>query len=328
MHSRAVLVTGGAGYLGSVLSGVLLGSGYTVRALDDLSTGRLQAVEPLFSYPGYRLLRGDLTRSEDVAKAVEGVGAVVHLAGLVGDQACRLAPERTRKVNVEATRRLAEAALERGVGAFLFASSCSVYGFQNSQEYVGEDAVPRPLSLYAESKAAAESLLLDLAVADPAFTPVILRLATLYGLSPRMRFDLVVNAMTAAAYATGRVTVRGGRQWRPLLHVQDAARLFQALLETPEVFRTGGQTFNLGFTQENYRILELAELVCREVPGTKIEVVCDGEDQRSYRVSFDRLARFLRLPGHRSASEGIREIAEAFARGEFADYPSADYRNA
>ena len=274
-----VLVVGGAGYIGSILTRRLLGDGHRVRVLDALLYGG-DAVAPLLADPAFELRLGDTRDPAAVDSALDGIDVVVHLGELVGDPACGLDAVVTREINGEGTLRLASAASERGIRRFVYPSSCSVYGA--SDDVVDEESEPKPVSLYAELKMEAERALL--AMDRTNFEPVILRLATVFGLSPRPRFDLVVNLLAAQAVVEGSIIVQGGRQWRPFVHVGDAAEVLAACVTAPAE-QVAGRIFNVGSDGENYTIGDIAELVREAVPGTAVRY-SKGDDRRNYRVAF------------------------------------------
>lgn len=318
-----ILVTGAAGYLGSWVTRRLLDAGLAVRGLDSLDFGA-KGLDPLRSHPQLELIGGNLRDLEDHPAWLTGVDRIVHLAGLANDPCCDLDPELTEVVNFDSTLALARAGLERGIQRFVFASSCSVYGAGSSRA-LREDSPLRPVSLYAQAKARAEEALLELG--DQGLEPVLLRQATLFGCSPRMRFDLAINLMTYHAVKQKRIYVLGGgQQWRPFLHVQDAAEAFHRVL-VAEADQVSGEIFNVGSTRENYRIADLANLVAAEVPGTVVEQAPEDADKRSYNVSFEKLQRALEWEPRRTAREGAQEIRDAFAAGAFADAEDASYYN-
>src|SRR5580704_10974671 len=242
---RQVLVLGGAGYLGSVVVARLLERGFRVRVLDSLLFGE-GSLEDVRSYAGCELVRGDVRDIGAVVKAMRGCDAVVHLAAIVGDPACDDNKQLAMEVNRAATRMLADVARGCGVRRFVFASSCGVYGA--SELCLDEASLVNPLSVYAQTKIDSENILLAATAAD--FAPTILRLGTLFGLSARMRFDLVVNVFVARAASSGKITVLNGEQWRPFLHVQDAARAVVACLEA-ETSAVAGEIFNVGSASLN-----------------------------------------------------------------------------
>jgi nucleoside-diphosphate-sugar epimerase len=247
--------------------------------------------------------------------------AVIHLAGLSNDPLGDLSAPLTYAINHEATLRLAELAKRRGIGRFLYASSCSVYGAAGD-EFLDETSRFNPVTPYAESKARSEVDLRRLADRD--FCPVYLRAATAYGASPLLRFDLSVNNLVAWAATTGRVLLKSlGTSWRPLVHVEDIAQAYMALLRAPEA-KVHNRAFNIGQTEENYRISDVAELVRRIVPDTRIEFAADAsEDLRNYRVNCDLLQRTLpHCCPHWSVVQGIHEVYDAI---ESAKLSSEDF---
>lgn len=305
-----VLVTGGAGYLGSVLCHLLLESGYQVRVLDRLTYGG-EALLGCYGHHAFEFVPGDIRDDRLVADLVAGCDAVLHLAAFVGEQQCQRNPKETVALNDHATRRLFEAAARAAVGRFLFASTCSSYGYVDSGEPVDESAALCPTSLYAETKVAAEKHLMQ-QNSDVATT--ILRFATLAGLSPRMRFDLILNDLIKAAHTERRIEIYGPNGWRPLVHVRDAAQAVVACLAA-ERDMVRGQVFNVGVTSENYRKQELAALVAEAFPGTHVEIRAHDSDARSYRVNFDKIGRTLAWQPSFTTADAVREIKDALDKG-------------
>ncbi|HEX2045485.1 MAG TPA: SDR family oxidoreductase [Gaiellaceae bacterium] len=306
-----VLVTGHDGYIGTVLVPVLVEAGHRVTGLDAFLYEGCELFPPPAEVEAVRLDVRDV-QPDDLA----GFDAIVHLAALSNDPLGALAPELTREVNLGATVALARSAKEAGVGRFVFASSCSMYGTADAETPVAEDAPLRPLSAYAESKVRAEEALAGLADGD--FAPVLMRNATAYGASPRMRVDLVLNNLVGWALTTGRIRILSdGTPWRPLVHVEDIARATLAALEAPRGV-VAGEAFNVGRDQENYQVRELAELVRAAVPGCEIEYAGSGEpDPRSYRVDFGKLRRtFPALELAWTAARGAVEMRDALRDGD------------
>jgi nucleoside-diphosphate-sugar epimerase len=315
-----VLVLGGAGYLGSVLVGQLLAAGWRVRVLDSFMFGE-QSLDQVRSHANCELVRGDVRDIGVVARCMKGCGAVIHLAAIVGDSACEENEQLAAEVNRAATRMLTEVALDCGVRRFLFASSCSVYGA--SESFADERGAVNPLSMYAEMKVESERILLGARSAR--FAPTILRLSTLFGLSPRMRFDLVVNLFVARAVSLGSITISNGAQWRPLMHVGDAARAFMAVLDA-STEKVSGEVFNAGSTGLNLRIEELGRAVADEIPGIVIQTVA-SEDRRNYRVAFNKIRERLRFNCRRTVEYGIQEIYRAIRAGLIRDFTTANFNN-
>ena len=322
---KRILVTGGAGYIGSHCVRLLLDKGYSVRVLDSLLFGDA-ALQPLMVEAADRLelIKGDIRHVEDVTAATKGCQGVIHLAGIVGDPACELDRDATHTINFEATKILVEMAKYAGVERFVFASTCSVYGA--AEDYLlNEGSVLNPLSLYAETNLRSEYVILR-GFEGTDTVPVIVRFATVYGSSARMRFDLVVNIMTAKAHYDGKVRVFGGDQWRPNVHVHDAARGLVACLEAPAE-RVRGEVFNIGSNDQNYRIRDLAEVVCRTLPGTQIENMKDNPDRRCYHVSFDKARYVLGYEVHHTVAHGVLEIAQLLGSGVVDNYLDDRYYN-
>jgi nucleoside-diphosphate-sugar epimerase len=308
-----VFVAGGAGYIGSVLVPQLLEHGHHVTVLDRFYFG--DTLGPFRRRFGekLRVVRGDV-RGFDRA-LLTSVDALVDLSGISNDPSCELEPDLTRSVNVEGAKRLAGVALEQGVRRYVFSSSCSVYGHGEGLGLV-ETSSRRPVSLYARAKAEVETFLLEMGSASRGAVEVCtLRLATVFGLSPRMRFDLAINVMTKNAYVAGRITVDGGgRQWRPFVHVRDAARAFELAL-TSDASKVAGEIFNVGSDQNNVQILNLAFRVRDAVPGTEIVHAPTDPDLRDYNVSFDKIRRVLSFGAQLGVDDGIREVLAALREG-------------
>jgi nucleoside-diphosphate-sugar epimerase len=310
-----VFVAGGAGYIGSVLVPLLLEHGHHVTVLDRLYFGDTLA-GPRSRFPqALKVVRGDV-RSFDRAH-MKGVDAVVDLSGISNDPSCELAPELTRSVNVDGARHLASVAMEAGVKRYVFSSSCSVYGHGEGLGLT-ETSARHPVSLYARAKAEVEDFLRGAspARADAAGMDVCtLRLATVFGLSPRMRFDLAINVMTKNAYIGRRIVVDGGgRQWRPFVHVTDVARAFELAVTAPAA-KVAGQVFNVGSDAGNVQILNLAFRVRDAVPGTEVVHAPTDPDLRDYNVSFDKVHRELGYRAEHTIEDGIREVLRALRDG-------------
>ncbi|MFH1140019.1 MAG: NAD-dependent epimerase/dehydratase family protein [Pseudomonadota bacterium] len=319
IKAKKVLVLGGAGYIGSVLTEMLLDNGFETVVLDRLLFGP-EPLDHLRDRPGFSLIRGDLRDISAVSSAVKGMDAVVLLAALVGEPACDRDPMETVDVNFLGSLNAARATAYHGVSRFLFASTDSCYGVQEG--VLHEDSPLNPISLYASLKRDMEKELLAL----PGLNPVILRLATVYGLSPRMRFDLIINILTMHAVLNNRVKIFGGKQWRPLVHVADVARAFLAALEAPPS-RVGGEVFNIGSNDQNYQIGDLGDLVQRVFPRVEIETIEQPPDLRDYHVNFDKAEKVMGFLTAKTPSDGIREIAAALNSGRLPDPSAPRYRN-
>ena len=319
-----VMVTGGAGYIGSVLARVLVDKGHRVRAIDNLSQGG-RALTALWSHPLFEFRRGDIRDRGFLEGAAEGSDAVVHLAAIVGDPACSREPDLARAVTRDASLLFLEIA-GRSARRFIFASTCSNYGrMADPTQLVSETSELRPISLYAETKVDVERAILEASGSSPSCSSVV-RFATVYGVSPRMRFDLTVNEFAAELCLKRELVVYGEQFWRPYIHVRDAARGILAVLESPEE-QVAGEVFNVGDTSENYRKLDLVELLKARIPDARVSFVHKDEDPRDYRVCFDKFARTVGFEITRSVPEGIDEVMGLFEHGVIADYDDASYRN-
>jgi nucleoside-diphosphate-sugar epimerase len=318
-----VLVTGGVGYVGAPLCAELLGGGRSVTALDALVYGQEHVAAEL-ERSGVRLVRGDVRDAEARAEALAEADAVVHLAAVVGDPACAQAPDLARAINVEGSRALIEDARRAGVARFVFASTCSNYGrMGDPAAAVDERAELRPLSLYAEQKVAIERLLL---ARGQGMQTTCLRLATVYGVAPRMRFDLTVNEFTRDLWADRRLEVYGERFWRPYVHVRDVARAVRAVLDAPSA-AVAGEVFNVGCSRENYRKLDLVRVIGEQVRSGSVTYVHREEDPRDYRVSFEKIASELGFEVAMTVPDGVAEIVRALACGSIPDPFAEAHRN-
>jgi nucleoside-diphosphate-sugar epimerase len=320
-----VLVTGGAGYVGSVLVQELLPRGHSVRVLDALLHGEASLLSA-WGHPTFEFMHGDVRDPDTVSSAVAGVDSVVHLAAIVGDPACQREPELAEQTNVEATSALLDAASAAGVGRFVFLSTCSNYGkMANPDAYVTEESELRPVSLYAETKVAAERDVISRC--SPTFETCVLRLATVYGVSPRMRFDLTVNQFTRDMRLERPLVVYGVEYWRPYIHVRDAANALCSVIEA-EAATVAGNVFNAGATAENYRKADLLRLLEPRFPAADVEVVeGTGEDPRDYRVSFEKIRRGLGFSPSYNVTDGIEEVSALVGSNLISDPDSPRYTN-
>ncbi len=316
-----ILVIGGAGYIGSALLPKLLDAGHRVRLMDLFLYGR-EPIGAVADHPNLEVVEADFRQLDRLIQAMDGVDAVVHLGGIVGDPACALDEEFTKEVNVWATKVIADCAKGIGVPRFVFASTCSVYGA--SDDLLTEGSHLNPVSLYARTKIGCERFLRSMATER--FQPTILRFGTVYGFSGRVRFDLVVNLLTAKAIVDRQITVFGEEQWRPFVHVDDAALAVVAALQAPTA-AVAGETFNVGSNDQNLTLGDVGRLIKRLVP--EAELVCspvDG-DRRNYRVDFTKIERKLGYAARWTIERGVSQVIEAMQNGQVSDYRSSEYSN-
>jgi nucleoside-diphosphate-sugar epimerase len=302
---KRVLITGSNGYIGSVMGPYFVEAGYEVRGLD---TGYFHECTLVPDTTAIRYITKDIR--DLLPEDLDGCDAVVHLAALSNDPIGNLDPRWTQEINCDASVRLAQLAKSAGVRRFLFSSSCIMYGM-SSTAVVTEDSPLDPKTEYARSKVRGEQAIASLA--DEHFSPTFLRNGTVYGLSPRMRFDTVLNNLMGSAMTTGKVVLQSdGTPWRPVVHVQDVARAFLAVLEAPRA-DVHNQAFNTGAANLNYQIIELAEIVAKTVPDCKLEVLATAEaDQRTYKADFAKFARVIpHFEFQWTAQKGAEELYEA-----------------
>ena len=318
---KNVLVIGGAGYVGSALLKKLLNRNYNVRLLDMFMYGD-EPIQDIIGHPNLDIVRADFRQVDKVVEAMQGIDAVIHIGAIVGDPACALDEEFTIEVNLTATRMIAEVAKAQGIRRFIFASTCSVYGA--SDEFLDERSALNPVSLYARSKIASEKVLR--AMASDAFRPTILRFGTVYGLSGRTRFDLVVNLLTAKAVVDRKITVFGADQWRPFVHVEDTALAVVKVMEAP-LASVGGETFNVGSNEQNKTLGQVGELIRDQVPTAELIASGTDGDRRNYRVDFNKLRNRVGFAPEWTLESGIGQVVEAFKTGKVTDYHEARYSN-
>jgi nucleoside-diphosphate-sugar epimerase len=320
-----VLVTGGAGYIGSVLVRKLLNAGHTVRVIDSLKFGG-EALYDVMMHPQFEFIKGDIRNSEDVANALQGMEAVAHLAAIVGDPACKKFSDEARDTNWNGSVALFEAAEKAGVQRFVFASTCSNYGkMADADSFVTETSALKPVSLYAELKVQFENYLLN-DRKDAKMCSTALRFSTVYGFSPRIRFDLTVNEFTRNAAIHGEQEIWGAQFWRPYCHVDDLARSVVLVLESDES-KVRANVFNVGSTEENYNKGMIIEEVCKVVPNTRVHYVESAEDPRDYRVNFDKIKNELGYTITKTVPNGVREIYTLLKTGIVTDPFAEKFRN-
>lgn len=320
-----VLVTGAAGYIGSVLVRRLLEKGYCVRGFDNLTFGG-ESLIGVYNLPNFEFQKGEIRNGVDVTAALNGVQAVVHLAAIVGDPACAQQPALAKEINWEASRRLFDLCSSTiNVKRFVFASTCSNYGKMSGEGYLNENSSLKPVSLYAELKVKFEQYMQESKTRED-FIPTALRFATVYGLSPRLRFDLTVNEFTREVALGKELEIFGEQFWRPYCHVEDLARGCIHVLESdPSV--VGHNVFGVGDTRENYQKAMIAEELLKVVPDAKIRYVSRSEDPRDYRVDFSKIKNELGFEITRTVPDGIKEVYRILKDGIISDPYSKAYQN-
>ncbi len=307
-----VLVTGGAGYVGSVLVPKLLAAGHRVRVLDLYLYGD-HVLDAVRDHPGLEQVKGDIRDTELLRRVLPGCQAVIHLACISNDPSFELDPDLGRSINYDAFFGLVDASKAAGVARFVYASSSSVYGVKPGQD-VTEDLSLEPLTDYSKYKALCEQVLLDRRA--PGFTTLTLRPATVCGYSPRLRLDLAVNVMAAHAHFNRSIKVFGGGQMRPNLHIEDMTDLYLRTLEWPDE-AIDGRTYNAGY--QNHTVGEIADIV-RGVMGEDVGIVTTPtDDNRSYHISSERIRRDLGFVPRHTIQEAVQDLKEAFLAGRVPD---------
>jgi len=322
---KTVLVTGVAGYIGSVLARQLLDKGYTVLGVDALFFGG-ESLVGIYNHPNFTFRKGDVRDDAFVKEIVTNADAIVHLAAIVGDPACRQQPELANAINWQASVNLFDTAKASGtVERFVFASTCSNYGKMEGDDYITETSALNPISLYAELKVKFEKYLMENSgnngmIATP------LRFSTVYGLSPRMRFDLTVNEFTRDLALDRGLKIFGEQFWRPYCHVEDLAGSCICVLEADREL-VNGDVFGVGDTSENYQKKMLADEMLKVMPDADIQYVDKNEDPRDYRVDFSKIHDRLGFTITKRVPDGIREIHDILKDGVISDPDSTKYRN-
>ena len=322
VKAKTVLVVGGAGYLGVVLVEQLLAAGYFVKVLDILLYGK-EPLDEFLNNDHFELIVGDLRDIRAVTLALAGVDCVVNLAAIVGDPACADAPATTIETNYLANKSLAEACKYHQINRYIFASTCSVYGYIEGK--ANETTPLNPVSLYARTKIKSEEAILSLS--DENFSPTIFRMSTLYGYSNRMRFDLVVNTMLKDALLNKKINVHGGgTQWRPILSVDDASNAFIKCLEAP-INDVGGEIFNVGSEEQNFQIKEIARIEKGCVPEAQLYIDPQGVDNRDYFVDFSKIRNILNFHPQTDLKQEILRIKSQLEKNNITDLNNPKYYN-
>ena len=331
MTDRHILITGGAGYIGSLLTSELLRQNYRVTLLDSLLFGG-ESVLPFMSHPNFHFIKSDVTEPRAIRDAVKKdwgkPDAIIHLAGIVGFPACQAVGKQVAwKYNVEATKLVYGQAADLGVERFVFASTYSNYGLSEDGNPVTEETPLNPQSLYAETKIAAEEYLLE--QKDAACAPLLFRFATLYGISPRTRFDLIVNQFVLEAFTKRQLVIYQRGYSRSFVHIRDVVRGVVLGLEAVQS-KIRGQVFNLGAENGNYSKNDIVGFVLRRMPETIVEYkdMSFGGDMRDITVSFEKIKRVLNFETTLTVDDGVREVLFALKTGLIKDPTDDRYRNA
>lgn len=320
-----ILVTGCAGYIGSVLTRLLLNDGYQVVGLDSLKFGGAALVD-IYNHPSFTFVRGDIRDIEGFRSILKTyqIEGVVNLAAIVGDPACRKFEQEATEVNLETPKTLFDICNDAGVQRFVFASTCSNYGKMEGDGFVKEDSPLNPVSHYAKTKVAFEQFLLG--KTNGVTAPIILRFSTVYGLSPRIRFDLTVNEFTRDLSLGKELDIFGPQFWRPYCHVNDLARSVMVALKADEAL-VRGEVYNVGDSTENYQKQMIIDEIAKVVPNTKIKYTPQIDDPRDYRVNFDKIQTKLGFSITKKVIDGVEEIHRFLQDGIIADPYDAAYRN-
>ena len=307
-----MLVTGGAGYIGSRLVPKLLEQNSQVVVLDSLLFGD-KSLSPFLSYPGFKFIHGDIRDRDTICQALGGIDAVLHLAASVTVSGAESASEAQsiQEINYLATCHFVDLSKEKQVERFIFTSTCSNYGISEVTKYAAEEDVLKPTSPYAESKVKAEGYILS--SADAHFHPTVLRLATVFGVSPKMGFQSLFNALVRDAVVNKSLSIYGAQSWRPFIHIDDVIQAILLVLQAP-AGSVSGEVFNVGSNSLNFQKIQLVSLIKKLLPQTEIEIKEDTADPRSYKVSFDKITRVLGFKATKTIEEGIVEIKEVLER--------------
>lgn len=321
---RKILVTGAAGYIGSVLTRQLLERGYHVLGVDALFFGG-DSLIGVYSNPNFEFIKGDVRNKDFVDSLIPKVTDIVHLAAIVGDPACSKQPELANEINWEASKYLFDKSNEGQIDQFIFASTCSNYGKMEGDDFLNEESELNPVSLYAELKVKFEKYLLGSDLREN-FVPTALRFSTVYGLSPRMRFDLTVNEFIREVTLGKELLIFGEQFWRPYCHVEDLAGACVRVLESEhEIVKQN--VYGVGDSDENYQKKMLADEILKIMPTAKINYVQKEEDPRDYRVNFAKIKNELGFNITKTVPDGLMEIHNILKDGIISDPYSDKYKN-
>ena len=306
---KSILVTGGAGYIGSVLTHKLVELGYNVRIIDSLIYGS-NGISDLISKNSIELIEKDIRDEKTLNEVVKDIDCVIHLAAIVGDPLCKKIPVSAKQINEDATKKLANISKKQGVKRFIFASTCSNYG--SASTMVDENSPIQSLSLYSKTKVNSENFILN--TKNSSFEPCILRFATAHGLSPRMRFDLLLQEFLRDAILDKKIRIYGSNFWRPLSHVDDISNACITTIKSSKNL-VSGEVYNVGNTSENYTKKMLAEIIQEFVSSTEIEITGSKTDLRTYKVSFDKIKNNLKFISKKTIRNSIQDILSEIENG-------------
>jgi len=309
--TKKILITGGAGYVGSTLIRDALADGYHVRCLDHLVYGG-KAIVGFMNHPNFEFIQGDIRDNNCLDKCLNDIDYVIHLAAIVGDKPCQVAPKSTYQINYYGTKLIAELSKKAKVKKFIFASTCSNYGISDPNIFADEDTTLNPVSLYAETKIDCERLLQELS--DDKFAAVSLRFGTAYGVSFRTRFDLAVNSFAYEAWTNNEIVVFAADTWRPYIHVADMSLIIRNILLT-EQKDVSGQIYNAGSTSQNYMKKEMVEMLVKKIPDLKTKYINTVDDRRDYRVSCNKLEKLIKFKPSKIVEDGFDELLRSFESG-------------
>ena len=325
---KNILVTGGAGYIGSVLSTQLCDNKFNVTCVDKLLFNN-QAIDHLINRKNFEFHNCDINNYDDLRKILNNKKyyAVIHLAAIVGDPACKMYEEEAKKTNLEASKWLINECINNNIERFIFASTCSNYGkMRDNFSYVNEESPLKPLSLYAQLKVEIEKYILNEIDKKNNFSPTVLRFSTVYGHSYRMRFDLTVNEFSKELANKKELLVFGEQFWRPYCHVDDFANAYISILNTTKD-KVAYNVFNVGDTSENYTKKMLIKIISEILPDSKLNFVKKNEDPRDYRVNFDKIKNELGFKISKKVPDGVKEILSLIAKGHYKNTEDQKYYN-
>lgn len=328
IKNKNILVTGGAGYVGSGLLRELLNEGYNVTCVDNLMFSG-ESLLDLWNHKNFEFYNCDINDHKQFEKIIStnNFYSAIHLAAIVGDPACKLNPVLAEKTNWQSSKWLIDKCIEKGVPKFIFASTCSNYGkMDDPEEYVDENSILAPVSLYAELKVKFEKYMLNEIEKSDTFSPTSLRFSTVYGLSSRMRFDLTVNEFTKDLALGKELVIYGEKFWRPYCHVKDFSNAFLTVLKSPDE-KVAYNVFNVGDTKENYTKQMLVEEIKKILPSAKIKYVQKNDDPRDYRVNCDKIKKELGFKITMTVPDGILEIKRVIQEELIKDPENQKYYN-